>query len=206
VAASNRVDTRAPSSLVLSSVQQLDATHLRVTWNDADDTTGAGLQGAALYMRTEQGPFVQVGTVPSTSNSLDLSVTNGHTYGFYSLASDNAGNLEPSKTNSEAQIHVGSTGAADEPLLPRVTMLHQNYPNPFSSSTTLWFDLASTEQVSLEVFDIQGRRVSTPLDGKRMLPGSYRVPLHALPGGPGVYFYRLHAGRFEESRKLVMLK
>ncbi|HTO91922.1 MAG TPA: T9SS type A sorting domain-containing protein, partial [Candidatus Sulfotelmatobacter sp.] len=181
------------------------ATHLRVTWNDADDTTGAGLQGAALYMRTEQGPFVQVGTVPSTSNSLDLSVTNGHTYGFYSLASDNAGNLEPSKTHAEATITVGSTG--DVPVQkPAVTLLRQNYPNPFSGSTTLWFDLATTETVSLEVFDIQGRSIAKPLDGKLMQAGSYRIPLHSLSAGPGVYFYRLRAGRFEQSRKLVMLK
>jgi hypothetical protein len=205
VSASNRVDDHAPTSLALNPVQVLDPTRVRVTWNSADDTTGAGLSGAALYMKTDQGSYVQIGSVPAGGNSLDVPVVNGHHYGFYSLASDNAGNVEPAKNSDEAALTVG--GQADAQLkTPLVTMLHPNYPNPFHGSTTVWFDLAASESVTLEVFDLQGRRVLRPLDAKRMEPGSYRIALPALPGGPGVYFYRLHAGSYEQARKLVMLK
>jgi len=205
VAASNRVDDRAPTSLVLSGIQQLSPSSVLVTWKSADDTTGAGLAGAALWMKTDTGTFAQVGNVPAGSNSLTVPVVNGHYYGFYSLASDNAGNVEPGKSNAEAALTVGGA-AGTKPILPRVTMLHPNYPNPFRGSTTIWFDLATSENVTLEVFDLQGRRVLKPFDAKPMQPGMYRVELNSLPGGPGVYFYRLHAGAYEHALKLVMLR
>lgn len=205
VSASNRVDDRPPTSLVLNPIQPLGPSSARVSWNSVDDSTGAGLSGAALYMKTDNGTFTQVGTVPSTGNSLDVPVVSGHTYGFYTLSSDNAGNTEPGKSSAEAILAAGGTSDV-HPLSPRVTMLHPNYPNPFRGTTTIWFDLASTEAVTLEVFDLQGRRVTEPLEAKHMEPGSYRIELHALPGGPGVYFYRLHAGAYESARKLVMLK
>ena len=156
-------------------------------------------------MKTDQGTFAQIGTVPAGGSSLDVPVVNGHYYGFYSLASDNAGNVEPGKSAVEAAVTAG--GAAEvQPGTPLITMLHPNYPNPFRGTTTLWFDLATSESVTLEVFDLQGRRVLRPLDAKRMEPGSHRIELRSLPGGPGVYFYRLRAGAYEQARKLVMLK
>ncbi|MGH7740715.1 MAG: T9SS type A sorting domain-containing protein, partial [Candidatus Eiseniibacteriota bacterium] len=205
VSASNRVDDRLPTSLVLNPVQPLGPTSARVSWNSVDDSTGAGLAGAALYMKTDGGVFSQIGNVPSTGNSLDVPVSSGHTYGFYSLASDNSGNVENAKSSADATLSTGGVTAV-QPLMPRITMLHPNYPNPFHGSTTVWFDLATPEAVTLEVFDLQGRRVMSPLEAKHLEPGSYRIDLHSLPGGPGVYFYRLHAGAYEHARKLVMLQ
>jgi CARDB/Right handed beta helix region/Secretion system C-terminal sorting domain len=206
VSASNRVDTHAPTSLVLTGIQVLDTTRVRVHWTDADDTTGAGLAGATLYMKTDTGTFLSIGSATATGNQLDVPVARGHQYGFYTLAADNAGNSEPQKSAAEASVTIsGSLLDAKPPLIPNVTMLHPNYPNPFSGSTTVRFDLATESVVTLEVFDIQGRRVLKPIEGKSFGAGTHTIEIRSLPAGPGVYFYRFHAGSFEQTRRMVML-
>jgi hypothetical protein len=205
VSASNRVDTHPPTSLVLTGIQVLDTTRVRVHWTDADDTTGAGLAGATLYMKTDTGTFTSVGSASATGNQLDVPVARGHQYGFYTLAADNAGNSEPAKSSAEASVTISGSLLDAKPPLPNITMLHPNYPNPFSGSTTIRFDLASESVVTLEVFDLQGRRVLKPIEGKTYAAGTHTIEIRSLPAGPGVYFYRFHAGSFLQTRRMVML-
>ena len=89
-------------------------------------------------------------------------------------------------------------------------LLHQNYPNPFNPKTKIRFDLPKTSNVILKIYDILGREVAT-LVNKEMLPGSYEVKFTAkgedgrnLPSG--IYFYRLQAGNFSQTKKLLLLK
>lgn len=95
--------------------------------------------------------------------------------------------------------------------LPTVaTVLEQNEPNPFNPSTTIAFTLPQTLHVSLIVYDATGRAVSTLANGVTRF-GSYRVVWDGTddsgqPVGSGVYFYRLEAGLFSESKKMVLTK
>ena len=101
-----------------------------------------------------------------------------------------------------------STHQTQAPPLPAAFALAQNQPNPFASTTTIRFDLPAPQQVKLEIFDAQGRRVARLADG--WFPAGY----HALPWDrrgvegrlhPGVYLYRIQAGPFSAQRKLVLL-
>ena len=89
------------------------------------------------------------------------------------------------------------------PDLPTHFGLDQNYPNPFNPATTISFSLPSKSFVSLKVFDALGREVSILLE-KELPAGSYvqRWDAEALPSG--VYFCRLQAGSFTETRKLIL--
>jgi hypothetical protein len=89
--------------------------------------------------------------------------------------------------------------------LPSAYALGQNYPNPFNPGTTIRFDLPEAAVVNLVVYDILGRTVALLVDGT-MEAGSHdvRFDAPALPGG--VYFYRLRAGTFSETRKFTLLK
>jgi hypothetical protein len=95
-----------------------------------------------------------------------------------------------------------------EPTLPTSFALAQNQPNPFSATTSLHFDLPTSERVLLEVFDLQGRRLATLASG-RFEAGSHSVEWQPRSLGariqPGVYLYRLSAGAFTDQRKLVLL-
>ncbi|MDZ7374079.1 MAG: endo-1,4-beta-xylanase [candidate division KSB1 bacterium] len=83
--------------------------------------------------------------------------------------------------------------------------LAQNYPNPFNAGTVVEFAVARDAEVELKLFDMLGQEVLTLVDG--WLPaGSYRVRLDARGLAPGVYFYRMRAGDFVRTRKLLLVK
>ena len=89
--------------------------------------------------------------------------------------------------------------------IPDKFALHQNYPNPFNPSTTITFDLPNSGFVSLIVYDILGREVAILLK-KELKAGSYTGEWNAGDYNSGIYFYRLKAGDYVETRKMVLLK
>ena len=89
--------------------------------------------------------------------------------------------------------------------VPAAFILQQNYPNPFNPTTTIEFRVPSSGFVSLKVYDILGREVATLVDGWRS-PGSYSVTLDGSKLASGVYFYRLQAGSFTISKKMMLIK
>jgi hypothetical protein len=97
-----------------------------------------------------------------------------------------------------------ATSVRDE-LVPREMQLAQNYPNPFNPSTTLQFSLAKSGHVSLEVFNILGQHVAT-LVSEVLSTGTYRVNFDASALSSGVYLYRLTAGDFVQTKKMVLMK
>jgi hypothetical protein len=89
--------------------------------------------------------------------------------------------------------------------LPNRFMLQQNYPNPFNPSTAISFDLPKKSFVSLKVFDALGRETASILS-EEISAGSYTQQWNANGLPSGVYFYRLKAGAFTQTRKLVLLR
>lgn len=90
-------------------------------------------------------------------------------------------------------------------IAPKVFRLLQNYPNPFNPTTSISYDVPLKSNVSLKVFDVLGRKIVT-LVQKEQSAGSYRVQFDASKLSSGIYFYRLQAGSFVNSRKMVLLK
>lgn len=97
-------------------------------------------------------------------------------------------------------------GISDEPgVMPQSVFLNQNYPNPFNPSTTISFSLSSHSYVSVNVFDCLGRHVATLLSAETQ-PGNHSIEWNPCDLEGGVYFCRLQAGTFIETKKLVLLK
>ncbi len=96
------------------------------------------------------------------------------------------------------------------PQIPEDFVLEQNYPNPFNNSTTITFGLPDYEntgyaQVKLSVYDILGRKVAELFNG-RLQVGTHKITFNGQNLSSGVYFYRLIAGGFVETRKMILLK
>ncbi len=96
------------------------------------------------------------------------------------------------------------------PVLPEKAALDQNYPNPFNPSTEIGFDLPRPSFVSLDIYDVLGRKVST-LINEHLTAGSKRVQWDGRNDAgakvtSGVYFYRLRIGDHVEVKKMVLLK
>jgi len=88
---------------------------------------------------------------------------------------------------------------------PKTFLLEQNYPNPFNPSTTIRYQLPVASEVKLEVYDVLGRKIAT-LVNERQSAGSYQVVWNASGLSSGTYFYRLQAGTFVETKKMIMVK
>jgi len=83
--------------------------------------------------------------------------------------------------------------------------LLQNYPNPFNPSTAIKYQVPKTGLVTLRIFDILGREVASLVNEEKP-SGTYSIQWDASTMSSGVYFYRLHAGSFIETKKMILLK
>lgn len=83
--------------------------------------------------------------------------------------------------------------------------LKQNYPNPFNPSTTIQFSLPKEEHVGLRIFNLLGEEVAALISG-RLRAGAHSVQWNASAVPSGVYFYRLQAGDFSETKKLILIR
>ena len=83
--------------------------------------------------------------------------------------------------------------------------LFQNYPNPFNPTTTISFSLPLKSFVSLKIFDVLGQEVSV-LISEGLSPGTCSMRWNAEGLASGIYLYKLQAGSFSETKKLILLK
>jgi len=100
--------------------------------------------------------------------------------------------------------------STEDPEIPSAFALYQNVPNPFNPSTSIIFDLPSAIHVTLDVYNVKGEKIVRLVD-RRMTPGRKEIVWNAQSGRgisvtSGIYFYRLIAGEFTETRKMVLLK
>jgi len=95
----------------------------------------------------------------------------------------------------------GTTGARN----PLTFSLRQNFPNPFNPTTKISYEIPKVINVRLTVFDILGREVQTLVNESKQ-PGKYQAVFNATNLASGVYLYRLQAGNFVETRKLLLLR
>ena len=129
-----------------------------------------------------------------------------------SLGTWTAGNANPG--NSSLVTHPGdatdypTTSAISE--LPTLFELKNNYPNPFNPITLIPFDLASTSNVSLVIYDLHGNKVRSLVKGT-FSAGSYTTSWNGrnddgIQLGSGIYFYRFTAGDFTATKQMLMMK
>jgi hypothetical protein len=98
-----------------------------------------------------------------------------------------------------------SAGGEEEENVPAKFDLSQNYPNPFNPGTVIDFQLPTASFVSLKVFDILGREVTTLAEGF-MQPGSHTSVWNAGGTASGIYIYKLSAGESSVMKKLILIK
>ncbi len=89
--------------------------------------------------------------------------------------------------------------------IPAAYSLSQNYPNPFNPSTSINFTLAQPGEVSLKVFNLVGQEVASLVED-HMEAGPHTMQFDAAELASGIYYYKLTAGDFEETKKMVLLK
>ena len=140
----------------------------------------------------------------------------GYIYGGIESPASNPGELQTtSASNKIFKIYLtpgNITGvAASNSYLPEKFQLYQNYPNPFNPTTIIQYTIPATTRSggsrisTLKVYDILGREVATLVNEEKS-SGTYEVKFDGSKLGSGVYFYRMQAGGFDETKKLILIK
>jgi hypothetical protein len=190
---------------------------------DPFDTTGTNIgfslpknSVVSLWIEDAQGNVVdslisQVNHQPGkymafwNSKSKDSSYITTGTY----VCKINAASQNPIAVfDSSIQIHFQKiTGIknTNSNINPLYFKLSQNYPNPFNPSTIINFSLTKSDKVSLKIYDLLGREVST-LVNEYKPAGNYSVNFKATNLSSGVYIYKLQAGEFVKNAKMILLK
>ena len=106
---------------------------------------------------------------------------------------------------TENSLDPGSDAVIQKSDLPGEFELSQNYPNPFNPATRLSFVIRNSSFVSLKVYDILGREITT-LVNERLHAGSYEIPFDGSSLSSGIYLYRLTAGPFAETKRMTVVK
>ena len=102
----------------------------------------------------------------------------------------------------------GSTGSVKSELVGQAAgfSLEQNYPNPFNPSTKIDFSLPERTKVTIRVMNLLGEEVARPVDGVTYDQGQWNVEFSADDLPSGTYIYRMDAGTFSASKRMVLLK
>ena len=168
--------------------------------------------GTELWVARYDGPGDGEGPPDDNPAALALDGTGGVYVTGQAIGVGTAGDYTTIKYQQELVGIAGDRGF-DLPL-PKSFLLAQNYPNPFNPSTVIAYDLPEGSEegvpVLLEVFNVRGQRVATLVNEVKR-PGKYSVAWNGREGngralGSGIYIYRLRAGFFSTTRKMMLLK
>ena len=118
------------------------------------------------------------------------------------------GRIRPQTGNWDVgayQTDGSTTDISSESAMPNSFILSQNFPNPFNPSTDIRFNLPSSNSVRLTIYDITGRKVKELLN-QDLSAGVHTVNFDASNLASGTYIYRIQAGSFVQSKKMILLK
>ncbi|MBK7106843.1 MAG: T9SS type A sorting domain-containing protein [Ignavibacteriae bacterium] len=95
--------------------------------------------------------------------------------------------------------------ANEAKIVPKTFYLYQNYPNPFNPSTSIKYDLPKSTNVRIVIYNQLGKEIETIIN-KNQNAGGYTIEYSGINLSSGIYFYRITAGEFRDTKKLIFLK
>jgi PKD repeat protein len=174
--ASNNSPTPLDSATTLTATVTAGS-RVNFIWNFGDGTTGTGRVVTHTY--TAAGNYTAIVTATNTVSTL---------------------------TDTTNVIITPRTSVEEfENGVPTAFMLSQNYPNPFNPSTTIQYALPKAGYVTMKVYNLVGNEIET-LVSEKQPAGEYAIRWNPVGLPSGVYFYRLQAGEFVATRKLVLMR
>ena len=197
--ASLSTDVFVPVELISFSANVFDM-NVKLNWSTATEVNNYGFE-ILRSAQNDNADWTKVGFVEGHGNSnsakqysyVDNSVRAGQSYSYRLKQIDFDGQFEYSKV---VNVEVG---------VPMEYSLAQNYPNPFNPSTSIEYTVPSNEYVTLKVYDVLGNTVSTVVNENKEA-GKYNVMFDASNLTSGIYFYSIQAGKFNQVKKMMLVK
>lgn len=160
--------------------------------------TGLGIANADLLFDANGKLYCLAGIGATENKLLVIDTTNGSAL---KILATGKSNLQAIALNPDAPANI----AGDKSILPNQFVLYQNYPNPFNPLTSIRFEIAKQTFVTLKVYDVLGKVVQVLAEGNRN-PGIYQEYFAATGLASGVYYYRLKADKFSETKKMLVIQ
>jgi len=135
----------------------------------------------------------------SFSTTIGTPVSSG--WSTTATATDMGGNT----SEFSPPLTITKVNSVEDGTLPRETVLQQNFPNPFNPSTTIRYGLPNKTAVQLSVFNTLGQQIAQVVNGE-VEAGYHEVRFDATGLSSGVYFYRIQAGEFVQTRKFLLVR
>jgi hypothetical protein len=206
----------------ITAEQAVNSANWRVQWVVVEDSIPAPQNSGGTYVPFAH-EFVHRAMLPD-ANGTAITISQGQTVNMPRTITMNAGwrpeklkvvvfvqDMATKAVQNAEIIPVGVlTGAGEAAETPARFALGQNYPNPFNPSTTIAYELPEESFVTLSVFNLLGQELRTILADLRG-GGSHTAVWDGLDGAgrevpSGTYIYRLSAGRFQESRRMMLVR
>jgi hypothetical protein len=148
--------------------------------------------------------------VPAIGDTFEVLTYSSHTGNFSAINGLNTGtgiSFDTVFTSTALLLVTITTSDIEESFnsIPKEYALAQNYPNPFNPSTKIEYSIPQLSNVVIKAFDILGNEIETLVNEEKQV-GTYEITWSAENLPSGVYFYRLQAGDFIETKKMVLLR
>jgi len=176
-----------------------DTSSVLLTWTDNSDNELGFIIERKEGAISSGNTFIVIDTTEENITTyLDIDLKPKTTYTYRLLAYNQDGTSEYSNL-----IEAETMGEIDSTLY--IYILKANYPNPFTSKTTIEFELAFSSIATLKIFDILGNKVAT-LVNNELSAGTYEIEFNSEGLASGIYFYQLQAGSFTDTKKMILLR
>jgi hypothetical protein len=182
---------------------ELNENTVSLTWELATDRIFSHF---IVYRSKDEEEFAKIATPVDLFYTDVLALSGIYTYYITAVYDENS---ESDATNM-ATVEFTATGIINPDLIPQQTRLGSNYPNPFTETTTLRYDLSKDGDVFIEIFSISGEKIRLLLHENAMA-GHYELLWDGeddfgRPAPSGVYVFQLRSGNYLHSRKMVLMR
>lgn len=202
LAGSGKYDFSNPNYIIpvelVSFIASVNGTNAVLQWITATELNNHGFE---VQRKNESSDWINVAFVNGNGTS-----TERKEYSYSDM------NLLPGRyeyrlkqIDYDGKSVFSAVATVDIIAIPGQYSLAQNYPNPFNPVTTISFTIGLPSHVTLKIYDVLGNEIEM-LVNEEMQPGTYSKPFFASKFASGVYYYRLSAGSYIETKKMVLLK
>ncbi|MCS6988881.1 MAG: T9SS type A sorting domain-containing protein [Chloroherpetonaceae bacterium] len=181
---------------LVSFAAQLTQDGVWLSWRTASELNNAGFN---VERKMGNADWTTIGFVRGNGTT-----TQAQSYSFLDRTASGKVQYRLKQVDFDGRFEYSNVIEVDAGL-PKRFVLEQNYPNPFNPSTTIAYQLPVASDVKLEVFDMLGKKVATLVSG-RQEAGAHSANFNASALSSGIYFYRLQAGGFAETKKMTLAK
>ena len=200
----------AAGNQVVPTIESDDEGGGIITWQDKrggssfSDIYAQKINSSGVVQWTANGVAISTATGNQSNPTIESDGSGGAIITWGDYRGGSYSDIYAQQVNANGLLGVVS-GISGEPGVTMDFALLQNYPNPFNPTTKIRYSVPQSSNVIIKMFDILGNEIETLVNEEKPV-GSYEIEFNAVGLSSGIYFYKLQAGSFIQTKKMILLK